>query len=71
MEIPKDLEVRVRNSISSITPSELHSLFDILRLTNYSKLTSAKTDEERLTIQIRTRVFDELELSLKSLRNSA
>ena len=71
MELTKELQGKIRGAISNITPSELDKIFEFLRYNNYQKIRSATNDEERLIVQLRTRIFDELELSLKSLRNSA
>lgn len=71
MDLSKDLLNRVQGAISNISPSELQTIFEFLRLTNYNKLRSATNEEERLIVQLKTRIFDEFENTLKSLRKSA
>lgn len=71
MDISKELQGRLRHAIANVSPSDMQQLFNFLRQETYNKIRGANTDEERLSIQIRVRIFDEIELGLKSLRNSA
>ncbi len=71
MELSKELSSKVRYSISNIPPSEMQQIFEFLRQETYNKIRGAKNDEDRLSIQIRVRILDEIEQGLKSLRNSA